>query len=231
MATALKKNNHVDYRGMAVLATDMDLTGDLTVGDDATVTGTLAAGDITVGGTAVTATAAELNKLDDSLATNKMAPAAGITSDAEAYASSILRTGDLIVTRIVIDLTDLVGSAVDLDIIGKDGVASHIGQVTAAKNGTIIAGSVTCLEVPTGGADDLDFYSATVSTGAEDVDITTLTEQALVTSGAAWASGDKKGMTLLPAADEYLYIVNGEGSAGGTFTAGKFLIELYGLGA
>jgi hypothetical protein len=34
-------------------------------------------------------------------------------------------------------------------------------------------------------------------------------------------------MTALPTANDYLYVVNGE-AAGGTFTAGKFLIELYG---
>jgi hypothetical protein len=34
-------------------------------------------------------------------------------------------------------------------------------------------------------------------------------------------------MTGVPAADSYLYVCNGE-AAGGTFTAGKFLIELFG---
>lgn len=61
--------------------------------------------------------------------------------------------------------------------------------------------------------------------------VTTLTETALVTSGGAWTSGAVKGMTALPPVNDYLYIVNGEGSAGGTFTAGKFLIELYGYAA
>jgi hypothetical protein len=37
-------------------------------------------------------------------------------------------------------------------------------------------------------------------------------------------------MTGLPTANDYLYIVNGE-AAGGTFTAGKFLIEFYGYAA
>lgn len=161
-------------------------------------------------------------------------PAAGITSDAEAFASSVSRNGNLITTQIVIDLTDLIGSTTDVDIIGKDGVASTLGQITAAVNGTIVGGKVTCLEVPTGGADDIDFYAATVGTGAEDVAITHAdlgTETALVTSGGAWTSGATKGMTGLPAADTYLYVVNGEASAPGTFTAGKFLIELYGIAA
>jgi hypothetical protein len=56
------------------------------------------------------------------------------------------------------------------------------------------------------------------------------TETALVTSGAAWASGTTKGFTGMPTAGDYLYLVNGEAS-GGTFTAGKFLVELFGTPA
>jgi hypothetical protein len=150
----------------------------------------------------------------------------------ETYAASVERVGDLIHTKIVIDLTGLVGSATDVDIIGDTGAASaHIGRVTAAVNGTIVAGQVTCLELPAGGADDIDFYSSEVATGTQDVAITDAalgSEIALVTSGAAWASGTTKGMTGLPAADDYIYVVNGEAAAGGTFSAGKFLIELFG---
>lgn len=177
-------------------------------------------------GTTLGATVAELNKLDDSVTV--LTKGAGVSA-AESYAVGYLRNGTLVTTRILVDLTGLVGSATDLDIIGNTGGAAdaHFGQITVALNGTMVGGQVTCLEVPAGGADDVDFYSATVSTGAQDVDVTTLTETALVTSGGAWTSGQSKGMTLLPAANDYLYIVNGE-AAGGTFTAGKFLIELYG---
>jgi hypothetical protein len=183
-------------------------------------------GTLKVAGTTVSATAAELNKLDDSAAV--MTPGAGVSA-AETYASGVMLNGDLRTTRILIDLTGLVGSATDLDIIGNTGGAAsaHIGQVTAALNGTIVGGRVTCLELPAGGADDIDFYAATVGTGAQDGLVTALPEPVLVTSGAAWASGTTKGMTGVPAANSYLYVCNGE-AAGGTFTAGKFLIELFG---
>lgn len=181
----------------------------------------------------VTATTAELNKLDDSLASNLLTRGAGVDT-AESYAVGISRSGTLITTRIVVDISTLIGSATDLDVIGESAAAScHFGQITAAKCGTLIGGRVTCLEVPAGGATDLDFYSASVGTGTQDVIITDAalgTETALVTSGGAWASGTTKGMTSLPTADDYLYIVNGAAS-GGTFSAGKFLIELFGLGA
>lgn len=157
---------------------------------------------------------------------------AGVSA-AESYAVGRVRNGTLITTSIVVDLTGLVGSATDLDIIGNTGGAAsaHFGQITTAICGTIVGGKVTCLEVPAGGPDDVDFYSATVSTGAQDGLVTSLTETILVTAGAAWTSGAVKGMTALPPANDYLYIVNGEAAAGGTYTAGKFLIELYGYAA
>lgn len=161
--------------------------------------------------------------------TSSLSKGSGVSA-MESYANGVAISGGLKVTRIVIDLTGLVGSATDVDIIGNTGGAAsaHLGQVTAAVNGTIIGGSVTCLEVPAGGATDIDFYSANESTGAQDALITSLVETALVTSGGAWTSGATKGMTTVPPANDYLYITNGAGAAGGTFTAGKFLIELYG---
>ncbi len=177
----------------------------------------------------VTATAAELNGLDADLATNVLTAGAGVSA-AETYKSGISRAGSLIITRIVVDLTGLVAGAQDLDIIGNTGGATsaHFGQITAAKSGTIAGGMVTCLELPAGGADDSDFYSANESTGAQDASVaSTLTETALITAGGAWASGTVKGMTTVPPASDYLYICCGEASAG-TYSAGKFLIELYG---
>jgi hypothetical protein len=158
----------------------------------------------------------------------QMTAGAGVSA-AETYATAVSKSGGIITTRMLVDLTGLVGSGTDLDIIGNTGGAAsaHFGQITAALNGTIHGGRVTCLEVPAGGSTDIDFYSAAESTGAQDGAVTGLTETALITSGGAWASGTTKGMTAVPAANEYLYIVNGAAS-GGTFTAGKFLIELFG---
>lgn len=175
----------------------------------------------------VTATAAEINKLTDSAA---MLTAGAGVSAMETYKTGVFRNGNLIVTRILLDLTGLVGSATDLDIIGNTGGAAsaNLGRITTALNGVIAGGRVTCLEVPAGGATDIDFYSANESTGAQDGGIAALTETVLVTSGGAWASGTVKGMTGLPPANDYLYVVNGAAAAGGTFSAGKFLIELFG---
>lgn len=177
----------------------------------------------------LTATAAELNKLDDSVTV--LTKGSGVSA-METYAVGYLLNGTLVSTRILIDITGLVGSATDLDVIGNTGGAAncHLGRITTALNGTMVGGRVTCLEVPAGGAADIDFYSSNVATGAQDVIITNAalgTETALVTSGGNWTSGATKGMTALPTANDYLYITNGAAS-GGTFSAGKFLIELFG---
>lgn len=208
MTTSLGKHLQMDMEGLALKVKDLDASGNLDI------TGTLAVtGDITTSSAVMT-------------------PSAGITSDAEDYASSITKSGNLITTRIYVDLTGLVGSTTDLDIIGKSAVASDFGQITTARNGLIRAGTVQCLEIPTGGADDVDFYSATVGGIAENVVITDAsvgTETALVTSGGAWTLALTKSLTGYPSANDYLYVCNGEGSANGTFTAGKFLITLYGM--
>jgi len=215
MTTSLDKSHQMDFAGLALKAKDLDLSGSLSLAD----------------GTAITVTGAELNKLDDSLETNILTPSAGITTDAEDYASGIIRNGDLIITRIYFDLTGLVGSTTDLDIIGKSAVASNFGQITTAKSGLIRGGTLQCLEVPAGGADDVDLYSATVGTGAENVDVSTLTETALVTAGGAWTAGLVKPLTGYPTANDYLYVCNGEAAVPGTFTAGKFVLTLYGMTA
>jgi len=176
----------------------------------------------------VTATAAELNKLDDSLATNYLSRGAGVDT-AESYASGIFRSGSLTITRIVLDISTLVGSATDLDIIGESAAADcNWGQITTAKCGTLIGGRVTCLEVPAGGTADINFYSSSASTGAQDALASGLAGvSTLIDAGGAWTSGATKGMTALPAANDYLYIANGAAS-GGTFSAGKFEIVLFG---
>ena len=143
------------------------------------------------------------------------------------YKYGARKTGGVIKTEVMIDLTDTKSVATDLDIIGVSGV-SHIGRITAALNGTALMGKVTCLEVPVGGAVDIDLYAANEGTGAYDGLVTDLTaDVALVTAGGNWTLGLEKIMTGLPAANQYLYLTSGAATAG-TYTAGKFLIEVWG---
>lgn len=142
--------------------------------------------------------------------------------------SSVEKIGGIIRTTFLIDLTGLASSTTDLDIIGVGASAAYFGQITAARNGTILTGRMTCLEVPAGGADDIDLYSATEATGVFDAGIGTLVETALITSGGAWSLALTKAIAAVPAANEYLYLTGGEAGTAATYTAGKFLIVLEG---
>ncbi len=154
---------------------------------------------------------------------------AGVTGGTgTVYKSGVSRVGGVIVTTIMLDLTGLSSSTTDLDIIGVGASAAHIGQITAAQNGTILSGRMTCLEVPVGGADDIDLYSATEATGVFDAAVDTLTETAIITAAGAWTLGLAKYFNDLPVAGQYLYLTGGEAGTAAPYTAGKFLIELYG---
>lgn len=157
---------------------------------------------------------------------------AGITGGTgTVYKSQTIRLGGVYWTTIMVDLTGLASSTTDLDIIGVGSSAAHLGQILAAQHGTILAVRMTCLELPAGGADDIDLYSAAEGTGVFDGAVGSLTETALITAGAAWANGTVKGSTAVPAAGEYLYLCGGEAGTAATYTAGKFVIELFGYDA
>jgi hypothetical protein len=161
---------------------------------------------------------------------NTLATGAGTgitTGSGTIYRSSVQRVGGIITTRILIDLTGLrsTGSG---DIIGVNGTSlvCHIGQITAAQNGTILTGSMECFEAPTGGDPDINVHSATEGTGVEDGAIADLTERLLVDAGDA-TLGSKVYFTAVPAADEFLYLTTGA-ATDNDYTAGKLFIEMMG---
>jgi hypothetical protein len=135
------------------------------------------------------------------------------------YRSSVQRVGGIITTRILIDL------------IGVNGTSNvcHLGQITAARNGTILTGSMECFEAPSGGDPDINVHSATEGTGVEDGAISSLTETLLVNAGDA-TLGSKVYFTAVPAADEFLYLTLGD-TTDADYTAGKLFIELMGYEA
>jgi len=168
-----------------------------------------------------------------SMDANTMAVEAGTgitTGSGTIYRSSVQRVGGIITTRILIDLTGL-RSTGGADIIGVNGTAlvCHIGQITAARNGTILTGSMECFEAPAGGDPDINVHSATEGTGVEDGAIGDLTETLLVNSGDA-TLGSKVYFTAVPAADQFLYLTTGA-ATDADYTAGKLFIELMGYAA
>ena len=152
----------------------------------------------------------------------------GFTGTGTVYKSSVMHQGDLIITRIFVDLTGTNCGGTAGDIIGDDGTSDpcHIGQITAAQNGTIFFGQMRCVETPSGGDTDIDLYAADEGTGVEDGAIGSLTETQIV-NGGTHTAGDVDLIVASPGADQYLYLV-GQGGGDATYTAGQFLIELYG---
>jgi hypothetical protein len=168
-----------------------------------------------------------------SLDANTMAVEAGTgitTGTGTLYRSSVQRSGGIITTRILIDLTGL-RSTGGADIIGVNGTAlvCHIGQITAARNGTILTGSMECFEAPAGGDPDINIHSATEGTGVEDGAISGLDETLLVNAGDA-TLGSKVFFAAVPAADEFLYLTTGA-ATDADYSAGKLFIELMGYEA
>lgn len=170
----------------------------------------------------------------DVLAGKSGAPGGGITGGTGTVVkSAVTRAGELIKTEIYFDVTGLTSAATDADIIGDEGVAGcYLTRLIKEVNGTIVGGSLKCIEAPATGEIDFDLYSADEATGTEDALITGLTETKLVDSGGDWTDNREIGLTGVPDADanEYLYLAVGTAStpAAGTYTAGKFVLTLYG---
>lgn len=147
------------------------------------------------------------------------------------YESSVVKVGGIITTRILIDLTGLNGGGTAGDIIGTNGAGvAHLGQITAARNGTILGGKITCLETPAGSNVDVDLWSANEATGVEDTAISALTGESQLINHGNWAAGEMDELEAMPVADQYLYLTSGA-ATDAAFTAGKFLIEMYGYDA
>tara|TARA_R100001369_G_scaffold91490_1_gene132932 strand:- start:1780 stop:2580 length:801 start_codon:yes stop_codon:yes gene_type:complete len=149
------------------------------------------------------------------------------TGTGTIYRAAVEKLGNVLHTKILIDLTGLASSG-NGDIIGKAATAnSHIGQITAAVNGTVLSGKITCMEAPAGGDPDINLWYADEATGTEDAAITGLSNQVQMCDSGDLAIGTVVGIPTPPAADKYLYMVTGA-ATDANYTAGKILIEFFG---
>lgn len=151
---------------------------------------------------------------------------AGIIGTAAAPTTTRWTENGVIITQIKIDLTGLASVATANDILCLTaGGAGYIGRNVVATNGVIFKTEFSCIETPAGGDDDVN-----VVTNASGV---------LTTSGAGGTayisnSGDLlAGQTiqnLVPAltANDYYYLTAGTGDTAGTYTAGMYILTLYG---
>jgi hypothetical protein len=163
---------------------------------------------------------------------NTIATTAGTgitTGTGTVYEAGVIKIGEVFHTTILIDLTGLASSGSG-DIIGKAATAnSHIGQITAAVNGTVLGGKLTCLEAPAGGDPDINLWYADEATGTEDAAVTGLTNQVQICNSGDLALNSVVSLATV-AADKYLYMATGA-STNADYTAGKLLIEFWGYTA
>ena len=163
---------------------------------------------------------------------NTIATTAGTgitTGTGTVYEAGVIKIGEVFHTTILLDLTGLASSGSG-DIIGKDSTAnSHIGQITAAVNGTVLGGKLTCLEAPAGGDPDINLWYADEATGTEDAAVTGLTNQVQICNSGDLALNSVVSLATV-AADKYLYMATGA-STNADYTAGKLLIEFWGYTA
>jgi hypothetical protein len=127
--------------------------------------------------------------------------------------------------RVLVDLTGLNSGGTANDIIGVNSASNcYIARLPAM---TVLGGRMTCLEAPVGGDTDIDLYSALEGTGVEDAAVTGLTETLIINAGTQ-SLGTVTHFAADPAANHYLYLA-GQGTANATYTAGRFLIEIFGV--
>ena len=163
---------------------------------------------------------------------NTIATTAGTgitTGTGTVYEAGVIKIGEVFHTTILLDLTGLASSGSG-DIIGKAATAnSHIGQITAAVNGTVLGGKLTCLEAPAGGDPDINLWYADEATGTEDAAVTGLTNQVQICNSGDLALNSVVSLATV-AADKYLYMATGA-ATNADYTAGKLLIEFWGYTA
>ena len=162
-----------------------------------------------------------------------LAPSGGITLGTGTICDGTFTNSDGVKSAtIILDLTGLNDGGTAGDIIGSTSTSidstkqpAFIAQLPVAF--TVLGGRMTCLEAPAGGGTDIDLFSATEGTGVQDSAITALTETQIV-NGGVQALGTVSYFIADPAAQSYLYMVS-QGTGAATYTAGRFLIEIFGV--
>ena len=159
--------------------------------------------------------------------------------------SSRLRSGTEIISEITIDLANATAPADSYGLTGAASVATHaIGvsssavphdpaqllqidynSVVGTINGVVTSGELICVETPTGGEDNIGlWYGDNVSGSGAKMD-NGGTELIAAAAQVITKNGTFDADTTID--DKYLYLV-ASGSTAGTYTAGKFVLRLYG---
>ena len=172
------------------------------------------------------------------------APGAGFNGGEDTVVSRIQEINGVTITTFEINIDDQVSTdGTGLRIMGDSSgaAAAHFARLDSAVNGLIYKATMVCTEAPAGGEPDLDVYaeSAVRAEGASiSGNYARIIEAKADHVVTKFMSEDApfydNGTGATPGLhDYYLYIVNGTGGsmAAGTYSAGKFFLQLYGIKA
>ena len=133
-----------------------------------------------------------------------------------------------IITEIKIDMTGLTSKNTANDIIGLTGGSkpAYIGRNVVATNGIIYRIEFICLETPTGGDNDINL----VSGSADDDEYDDAVTGAAVEINGGDQVGGMVTVNNVPAVttNYYFYLTAGLGDVAAAYTAGQFIVRLYG---
>jgi len=131
-----------------------------------------------------------------------------------------------IITEIKVDLQGLTSKNTANDVIGlAAGGAAYIGRNVVATNGVIYKMELICLETPTGGDNDVNVVAN--ASGTLEYDGAGGTAYG-VDGGDAVAGQVVEDLVQGLTANHYFYLTAGTGDLAAAYTAGQFLIRMYG---
>lgn len=168
--------------------------------------------------------------LDGNIATTaETAPAgAGLTGTSPFGAPEKYQyvENGVIVTTYKVDVTGLASVATANDAIGLSaGGNAYLDQYTVADQGVIFRAEFACIETPAGGDNDLNVVLNASGTIAYDGAAGTT----YVVNGGDQAAGQVVvNNTLAATANHYMYLTAGTGDTAAAYTAGMFILKLYG---
>lgn len=132
----------------------------------------------------------------------------------------------VIITQVKFDLTGLASVATANDVIGlAAGGAAYIGRNVVATNGVIFKTTLSCLETPATGDNDVNVVANSSGSLAYDgAGGTTY----LANAGDLLAGQTIELLTPALTANDYYYLTAGTGDTAGTYTAGMYVLTTYG---
>lgn len=132
----------------------------------------------------------------------------------------------VIITQIKIDLTGLASVATADDVIGlAAGGAAYIGRNVVATNGVIFKAEFSCIETPAGGDNDVNVVTSSSAVLAYDSAGGTTY---ISNSGDLLAGQTIQNLVPALTANDYFYLTAGTGDTAATYTAGMYILTLYG---